>query len=186
MLVFLLTNQWKGYTSVSEINDSDIFPSNSNILPKKDFTHKLEGLSMLCFFWNVFGSLIPLIPTKLTQRGRQEYGAGITNIASPQNEVIRLCLCRTGPVFGMSSLVAFQSQQNLYLDAVAWSYCLSYCCKQIVAVSRWFAGCWPMVGRLADGGLDHPMGGARCFYEKNIIMIIISWPKRSPFTMSWY
>ena len=88
----------KEYTSVSEINDSDIFPSNSNILPKKDFTHKLEGLSMLCFFWNVFGSLIPLIPTKLTQRGRQEYGAGITNIASPQNEVIRLCLCRTGPV----------------------------------------------------------------------------------------
>ena len=98
MFAFILTNQWKEYTSVSEINDSDIFPSNSNILPKKDFTHKLEGLSMLCFFWNVFGSLIPLIPTKLTQRGRQEYGAGITNIASPQNEVIRLCLCRTGPV----------------------------------------------------------------------------------------
>ena len=158
MFAFILTNQW------SKINDSDIFPSNSNILPRKDFTHKLEGLSMLCFFWNVFGSLIPLIPTKLTQRGRQEYGAGITNIASPQNEVIRLCLCRTGPVlppnlgwisfetlFGMSSLVAFQSQQNLYLGAVAWSYCLSYCCKKLLrchvdflVVDQWSVG-WQTV-----------------------------------------
>ena len=129
MFAFILTNQWKEYTSLSEINDSDIFPSNSNILPRKDFTHKLEGLSMLCFFWNVFGSLIPLIPTKLTQRGRQEYGAGITNIASPQNEVIRLCLCRTGPVLPPNlGWISFQT-------VLEWSHWLLLNLSKILNIS---------------------------------------------------
>ena len=47
------------------------------------------------FFWRKQPSSAPwylFIPTKPTQTGRPEYGAGITNIGSPENEVIRLCL----------------------------------------------------------------------------------------------
>ena len=47
------------------------------------------------FFWRKQPSSAPwylFIPTKPTQTGRPEYGAGITNIGSLENEVIRLCL----------------------------------------------------------------------------------------------
>ena len=46
------------------------------------------------FFWRKQPSSAPwylFIPTKPTQTGRPEYGAGITNIGSLENEVIRLC-----------------------------------------------------------------------------------------------
>ena len=59
----------------------------------KEILRKQEVVSD--FFWRKQPSSAPwylFIPTKPTQTGRPEYGAGITNIGSLENEVIRLCL----------------------------------------------------------------------------------------------